>query len=293
MVNYRNTPIIELESKFASGASVRLFLKREDLNHPSVSGNKWWKLKFNLEQALKSQHKSVLTFGGAFSNHLYATSAAASDLGLNSIGIVRGEETLPLNPTLAFCAKQGMQLHYISREQYKEKDQEDFIESLREKLGDFYLIPEGGTNALAVKGCEEWAMQIRAELDFDYLCLPVGTGGTMAGMINILKDKSIIGFSSLKGGSFLEGEIKPWLTNETPNWGIETQYHFGGYAKTNSELNEFIDEFERSYSIPLDRVYTAKMMFGLKDLIKQKKFERGSRILALHTGGLQGRTISS
>lgn len=271
--------------------ALELLMKREDLNHPFTSGNKWWKLKYNLEQVAKTTHKTVLTFGGAYSNHLYATAAAAHELGMKSIGLVRGEEALPLNKTLSFSKSCGMELHYLNRETYRQKNDKEVIASLRKRFGDFYLIPEGGTNELAIKGCEEWARHLENEIDFDYLCLPVGTGGTVAGLINGMPRKNIIGFSVLKGGDFLNEEVKKWVHHGECNWRIETAYHFGGYAKTNTVLSDFIAEFENSYGIPLDPVYTGKMMYGVFDLIKQKAFKPGSRILVLHTGGLQGRAI--
>jgi 1-aminocyclopropane-1-carboxylate deaminase/D-cysteine desulfhydrase-like pyridoxal-dependent ACC family enzyme len=286
---YQQTSAQSLESAILSNAGISLRMWREDLNHPFISGNKWWKLKYNLETARKEGHTQVLTFGGAYSNHLYATAAAAHELGFKSIGIVRGEETLPLNATLVFCKSKGMHLHYISRGQYREKDSEAFIQWLRKEFGEFYLIPEGGTNAHAIKGCEEWAHRIREVEDFDYLCLPVGTAGTMAGMVNVLTDKSIIGFSSLKGGDFLKEKMKQWLTHDINNWQIRTEYHFGGYAKVKSDLLNFIIDFEKEYQIPIDPVYTSKMMYGVFDLIQQNTFERGSKILVVHTGGLQGR----
>jgi len=263
-------------------------MKREDQNHPFVSGNKWWKLKYNLEEGLKAGHSTLLTFGGAYSNHIYATAAAAHELGLRSIGIIRGEETLPLNPTLSFAKASGMQLHYVSREVYRSKAELSFIEQLHKQFGDFYMIPEGGTNKLAVIGCAELATQISTEVDFDYLCLPVGTGGTIAGMIEGLdKSKKIIGFPVLKAANFLEDEIRKYTSKN--NWQLLYDYHYGGYAKRTNALTEFMDQFEKEFNIPLDPIYTSKMMFGIMDLIKKNFFESGTTILVIHTGGLQGR----
>ena len=286
---YRETPVIELKTPFSKEQEISITVKREDLNHPTVSGNKWWKLKYNLEQALKGKYNTVLTFGGAYSNHIYATAAAAKECGLRSIGVIRGEKVKPLNPTLTFAESMGMHLHYVTREMYKTKNNPEFIQSLEDEFGQFYLIPEGGTNALAIQGCEEWASQLIDQIDFDYLCLPVGTGGTMAGMVNIIRSKKIIGFSSLKGGSFLTDEIFRWINQTGNNWEIETRYHFGGYGKVNEELIRFIKSFEAEHQIPLDPIYTAKMMYGIIDRIKKNKFKKGAKILVLHTGGLQGR----
>jgi len=181
-----------------------------------------------------------------------------------------------------------MQLHYVSREAYRNKTKTSFIEQLHKQFGDFYLIPEGGTNELAVKGCAEFVTQISSEVDFDYLCLPVGTGGTIAGVIEGLNEsKKVIGFPSLKGATFLEEEIKKYSSKKS--WQLVYDYHFGGYAKRTKELTEFTDQFEKEFDIPLDPIYTAKMMFGIMDLIKKNFFESGSTMLAIHTGGLQGR----
>lgn len=288
MIKYDKTNIEELKSQIFEQSEVRLLIKREDQNHSFVSGNKWWKLKYNLEEALKAGQTTLLTFGGAYSNHIYATAAAAHELGLKSIGIIRGEEMLPLNPTLSFAKASGMQLHYVSREAYRNKTESSFIEQLHKQFGDFYLIPEGGTNELAVKGCMEFAKQLSAEVDFDYLCLPIGTGGTIAGMMEGLDEsKKIIGFPSLKGATFLEEEIRKYTSKK--NWQLIYDYHFGGYAKSTKELTEFMNQFEKEFNIPLDPIYTAKMMFGIMDLIRKNFFESGSTFLVVHTGGLQGR----
>lgn len=292
MLRYTPTPVQEIHDPVLDKAGVRLLMKREDLNHPYVSGNKWWKLKYNLEEAVRSGEKTLLTFGGAYSNHIFATAAAAQEVGLKSIGIIRGEETLPLNHTLSYAVNCGMKLHHVSREQYRNKTQATFVEELHQQFGDFYLIPEGGTNALAVKGVTEFANALHNQ--FDYLCCSVGTGGTLAGIINgISADKKIIGFSSLKGGEFLKADVEYWIDHSLhSDWQIITDYHFGGYGKTTAVLKEFKTKFETEHGIPLDLVYTAKMMAGIVDLVQKGFFKKGSTLLALHTGGLQGKTLS-
>ncbi len=292
-LKYYPTPVVETQDRVAQKAGVKLLIKREDLNHPFVAGNKWWKLKYNLEAALVQGYTTILTFGGAYSNHIYATAAAANEVGLKSIGIIRGEETKPLNHTLAFAESQGMKLQYVSREAYRQKSEEAFIQNLHDQFGDFYLIPEGGTNELAMKGCAEFAAQLNAEVDFDYLCLPVGTGGTMAGMVAGLNQQTeVIGISVLKDGTFLKKEINNHLKNFSDefygNWHIETSYHHGGYAKTNPLLFAFMDEMNINHKLPLDPVYTAKLMWGILDMVAKGRFKRGSTVLVLHTGGLQG-----
>lgn len=289
MLSYTTTPVQEIHHSLLKDVQIQLLIKREDLNHPLVSGNKWWKLKYNFEKAERFQHQTILTFGGAFSNHIYATAAAAHELNFKSIGIIRGEETTPLNPTLTFASKMNMKLHYVDRETYRTKNDPEFIEHLQKKFGGFYLIPEGGSNALAVKGIQELAQQLN--VDFDYLCCPVGTGGTLAGLISGLPDqKQIVGFSSLKGGDFLKQDIEHFVGTDKSNWKIETNYHFGGYGKQTPDLLNFIRNFESQHHILLDQVYTGKMLFGIFDLIRKKYFKSGSTILAIHTGGLQGRS---
>jgi len=292
LLKYSETQVQELRIPAFSKHRVRLLVKREDLNHAFVSGNKWWKLKYNLQEAMNLKKETMLTFGGAFSNHIYATAAAAKELGLKSIGIIRGEETLPLNSTLSFAKEQGMKLHYVSRESYRKKNQADFIARLQEQFGDFYLIPEGGTNELAVKGCAELGEKLLNEIEFDYLCLPVGTGGTVAGIVSALKGKrKVIGFSSLKGGAFLREEIEHLLKSKrNTNWTLNSDFHFGGYAKMTDELKEFIIDLEKNHSLSLDPVYTSKMVYGIFKLIESNYFKKDSTILILHTGGMQGRT---
>ena len=262
-------------------------IKREYLNHPFVSGNKWWKLKYNLEEAVKQGHSTLLTFGGAYSNHVYATAAAANELGLKSIGIIRGEETLPLNHTLSFAKSKGMQLQYVSREMYRTKTEQNFIESLHPTVGNFYLIPEGGSNELAVKGVAEFAQNLGN--DFDYLCCAVGTGGTLAGLIlGTSKEKEVLGFSVLKGGEFLNEEVNKFLHEKIKrDWRIITNYHFGGYGKISSQLTSFIQQFNDKHQIRLDNVYTGKAMSGIFDVINKNIFPKGSTILFIHTGGVR------
>jgi 1-aminocyclopropane-1-carboxylate deaminase/D-cysteine desulfhydrase-like pyridoxal-dependent ACC family enzyme len=290
------TPLQEIQHDVLTEANVKLIVKREDLNHPSISGNKWWKLKYNLEEAAKQKKKTLLTFGGAYSNHIYATAAAAKDADFESVGLIRGEQTLPLNATLSFARACGMTIHYINREDYRRKHEKKFIEGLRNKYEDFYLIPEGGTNDLAVKGCVEFAAEYLKNIDADYVCLAVGTGGTMAGVIEgIQNKKEVVGFPVLKGGEFLSDEIKTLIKNFSGmvynNWRLETDYHFGGYAKSSPELENFISTMQSKNNLPLDKIYTAKLMWGILDCVKKGEFERGSTILAIHTGGLQTLTF--
>lgn len=289
LLSYHPTPLLEITDSITESAGIRLLIKREDLNHPHVSGNKWWKLKYNLKEAARLGKKTLLTFGGAYSNHIYSTAAAAHELGFESMGIIRGEETFPLNSTLSFAKSCGMKLHYVSREKYKSKTDESFLLELKSLFGDFYLIPEGGTNEHAIAGVKEFGESLK-ETSFNYLCVPVGTGGTMSGLVESFRgEKSLIGFSVLKNGSFLNDEVSHWLSKEYSNWHLETDYHFGGYAKTTPHLLNFIKDFETHHNIPLDPIYTGKMMAGIYAMMGEQQFKKGSTILAIHTGGLQGR----
>ena len=291
MLVYNETPVQELQEPIASVAGVRLLVKREDLNHPQVSGNKWWKLKYNLQKITAQGKDTVLTFGGAYSNHIYATSVAAEACGLKSIGLIRGEERLPLNPTLNAARKFGMTLQYISREEYRKKTDEAFLSWVKEKWNDPYLLPEGGTNALGVRGAREFGLGLHSTA-FDYLCVPVGTGGTIAGLIQATGDRAeILGFPAIRGEGSLASDITRLSgeINQFARWRLERSYHHGGYAKTTHELIAFIEQFERAHGFPLDAVYTGKMMFGIFDLLRRGYFSRGSTVLAIHTGGLSGR----
>nr|WP_298924700.1 pyridoxal-phosphate dependent enzyme [uncultured Allomuricauda sp.] len=266
---------------------ITLCLKREDTIHPFISGNKYRKLKYNLLEAKRQEHTALLTFGGAFSNHIAATAFAGKEAGLKTIGIIRGEElkdSWTENPTLKLAKEHGMEFHFVSRSDYREKDTSTFYERLKSLFGDFYLLPEGGTNALAVKGCEE--ILTEADMEFDFVCSCVGTGGTVAGLINSAKPhQTILGFPALKG-DFLKQDILKFARNE--NWEFIPDYHFGGYAKVDERLIDFINTFKKETQIPLDPIYTGKMLFGILDKVKQGFFKPGTSILAIHSGGLQG-----
>jgi 1-aminocyclopropane-1-carboxylate deaminase len=268
-------------------ADITLCIKREDLIHPFVSGNKFRKLKYNLLQAKEAGQTKLLTFGGAFSNHIAAVAAVGKEFGMETVGIIRGHEIAEKvveNPTLRFAQDCGMQLEFVSREAYREKNENDFIQKLQQRHGSFFVLPEGGTNELAVKGC----MEILDDEDggFDYICCAVGTGGTIAGLINSAKPhQKILGFPALKG-DFLKEEIRKFAAEG--NWELIPDFHFGGYGKVSEELVGFINRFYRETGIPLDPIYTGKMVFGVIDLIQKNYFPKGAKILLIHTGGIQG-----
>ena len=268
-------------------ASVKVFIRREDLIHPFVSGNKFRKLKYNLLQAKKENQHTLLTFGGAYSNHIAATAFAGKEHGFQTVGVIRGEELeakIDENPTLQFAQDCGMKFEFVSRDTYRLKDTANFVEKLREKHGTFYLVPEGGTNEFAVNGCEE--ILNKADEDYDFICCAVGTGGTISGLINgSFEGQKVLGFPALKG-DFLQKDIRNFAKNN--NFSLLNEYHFGGYGKVTSELIEFINSFYKKNKIPLDPIYTGKMVFGVIDLIQKNYFPKNAKILLIHTGGLQG-----
>lgn len=316
-----------IHSPLLTEKELSLSILRTDQIDPVISGNKWFKLKYNLIAAREQGFHTLLSFGGPYSNHLHALAAAGKTTQFNTIGIIRGEEHLPLNPTLADCTAQGMKLYYINRETYRNKHTPEVIKQLKTKIaadtpffdtqrsqerppGDFYLIPEGGTNDLAIKGALEIASFIPDNTD--YVCVPCGTGGTIAGIIAGLNkagrhQTTVLGFPALKGGQFLTQTISTLVEKQesehqdlsaqsikkpltTPViWKLFFDYHFGGFGKINQSLAVFIHEFEKKHPIELDPIYTAKMMYAIVSLTEEDFFPKGSTIVAVHTGGLQGK----
>lgn len=290
------SPVQEVQDAELEGFGVRILMKRDDLIHPIISGNKWRKLRYNLSEAVMQDHHTVLTFGGAFSNHIAATAHACHSAGLDSIGIIRGDELKDdeLNVTLRQAKQSGMELHFVSREEYRRKSEPDFLEELKAKHGRFYPIPEGGANGLGVKGCAEILPEVDEQ--YDVVCCAAGTGTTLAGLrISLQEGKRLLGFPALKGGDFLMDDVARLIAESrlrtlSPSASLEliNDYHFGGYAKMTPELLAFIEGFEQRTGIPLDPIYTGKMMFGIYDLLGRGFFSIGAVILAIHTGGLQG-----
>lgn len=277
-----------LEDGILKAHDIELGILRLDRIHTIVSGNKWFKLKYNIAEAIEKGHHSVLTFGGAFSNHLIATAAAANAFGLSSIGIVRGfHAENNLSETLRACIDMGMQLHFISREDYSQKETEAFLNTIAQQFPDAYIIPEGGDNANGRKGTGEIAALIPDS--YSHIALAIGTGTTFSGIRNALnKDIQMLGFTAMKGGAYLEAEIKNNLADASLGFELFADYHFGGFAKHTSALIDFMNTFHEKFKIPLDMVYTSKMLYGVFDLIKKGEFPKGSKILCIHTGGLQG-----
>ncbi len=300
----KDIPLQHLDATFFNKTikdrQLSVSILRIDKTDPIISGNKWFKLKYSLLDARQKGIKTLISFGGPYSNHLHALAGAGKKYPFKTIGIIRGEEHLPLNPTLMDVQQMGMHLYYINRKDYRSKHKPEFIHLLLDRLRaehylgsneEVYIIPEGGTNALAIQGAAEIVDLIPDTID--YICVACGTGGTMAGIIHGLRQQQkpgrVIGFPALKGAQFLEQEISNLLGHSHGFWELIYHYHFGGFGKITPKLARFIIEFEQKYSIPLDPVYTAKMMYGIVELINNNYFPPQSQILIIHSGGLQGR----
>jgi 1-aminocyclopropane-1-carboxylate deaminase len=277
---------------------------RLDLIDTEISGNKWFKLKNNLQNARNQSHETIITFGGAFSNHIASTAAACKKFNFNAVGIIRGEETNETNPTLVQAKKNGMQLHFVSRELYSQKEEDGFKLYLEKHFGRHYLIPEGGNNSAGVLGCSEI---LKNEWEYDYILSACGTGATYAGLMASLKPHQIvIGISVLKGTNDLPRETEElfhcvFSKKEDKIYGndalagdviknncICNTYAFNGYAGYHKDVIAFKASFEHTYKIPLDHVYTSKLLYALFDLMEKKKLGQEAKILVIHCGGLQG-----
>lgn len=296
---FLSPPIQKIHNPLADHLSIELYVLRLDLIHIQINGNKWFKLKYNLLEAKQNQCSSLLTFGGAYSNHIFATAAAGRIFGFETIGVIRGEPTLPLNPTLRFAQEQGMKLLYCDRQTYRQRHtqevQEDLKKQLQKSSNQIFIIPEGGSNLNGVRGCMEIIQDIQL---FDIICLACGTATTLTGIALSPIPTRIVGFPVLKDARFLEGEIDrligdylnsklPALVNYPTSWQLIYDYHFGGYGKIDQKLIQFCHQFYQEHHIPLDYIYTGKMFYGVIDLLKQGFFPP-SKILLIHTGGLQG-----
>ena len=272
-------------------ARPKIFIKRDDAIHHLISGNKWRKLKYNLVEASRLGKDTLLTFGGAYSNHIHATAAAGKVFGIKTIGVIRGEEYSPLNPTLSDAVKMGMELAYLPRRIYKERNNPDFQKELAKQFGEPYVVPEGGTNEFALPGVAELVGEI--DVEYTHVCSAVGSGGTLAGIVCGLRgEKKALGFPALKGGEYMSGIISGLLNkngcDKYRNWELIADYHHGGFAKVTGELIDFICEFEKLNSIELDYIYTGKMFYSIRELAKKNYFSEEDVIIAVHTGGLQG-----
>ncbi|HED35533.1 MAG TPA: 1-aminocyclopropane-1-carboxylate deaminase/D-cysteine desulfhydrase [Gammaproteobacteria bacterium] len=291
------SPITQIHPPILIDRGIELFIKRDELIHPIIQGNKWRKLKYNLLEARQQQHHTLLSFGGAYSNHLHALAKAGQLLNFKTIGIIRGEAPQPLNPCLQDMQHWGMQLEFITRKDYRQKTTTDFIDNLKQQFGSFYLIPEGGNNAAGRKGCAE--LLDETDTGYDYICCEVGSATLFSALIqhNKKPQTQFLGFAVMKNPQ-LEQQIKNSLS-QTPlnipdnahcntDWHIIHDYHFNGFAKTSPQLDTFIRHFKDEFNIQLEPVYSAKMLYGIMDLIERDYFRPGARILAIHGGGLQG-----
>jgi 1-aminocyclopropane-1-carboxylate deaminase len=279
--------LIKINDSFLENHQVSLWIKRDDLLHPVISGNKWRKLKYNLNEALSLNKDTIISMGGAYSNHLHALAFAGKSIGLKTVGIIRGDRPSVLTPTLQDMEDWGMTLRFISRSEFREYRYYKSQDDLPEIQANQYWLPEGGANKLALKGIGELVGEINTP--YDTLCVACGTGATLTGLINSVSGQvSVLGFAALKNAHFLKSDVQSLLSKECNNWEIIHDYHFGGFAKQTTNLTVFMQEFEQKTLIPLDPVYTGKMLFGLYDLIANGYFKPGQRIIAVHTGGLQG-----
>ena len=286
-IEFNEPNILQLKDGLFEKNEIEVCFLRLDEIHPVISGNKLFKLIFFLKEAKKSVHKTIVTFGGAYSNHLAATAFASEQLKLKSVGIVRGEKPKQLSHTLQFCIEHGMQLEFISRSKYKNID-ENYLNEIKNKYCDPILVPEGGFSEIGKNGAS-LINNYFSDNNFTHIALPVGTATTFAGIVDANENGSkIIGFGVLKNLNDLPKRFNELKVDSSKKYWFNNDYHFGGYAKKTPELISFMNQFYEKHSVPLDFVYTAKMMFGIYDLINKKYFERGSRILCIHTGGLQG-----
>jgi 1-aminocyclopropane-1-carboxylate deaminase len=268
-----NIPLAEVSNALITEKRIKLFIKRDDLIHQYISGNKWRKLKYNVEEMKRQDKSIVLTFGGA-----------GEKFGFDTIGIIRGDNLPERNPVLKKAEALGMKLYFVSREKYRQKHTEEFISELQKQFGDFYLVPEGGANEFGVRGCEEIAPEIH--INYTHICCCCGTGTTLAGISRALPaDKKIIGFCVHSGVESVEESINAWTSN-AKNYVLNNDYHFGGYAKTCNELKLFAKKFSYETGTPVEQVYTAKMFYGIFDLAEKNYFPEGSIIVALHSGGI-------
>ena len=291
-------PIQILETDETLRAQVQLYVLRLDLTDAVVSGNKWFKLKYNLQQALDAGVRTVLSFGGAYSNHIHALAKAGSDLGLSTIGVIRGEAEYAANPTLSDAASWGMKLHFVDRSTYRRRHDPTYLDELKQRFSDPVIIPEGGSNGLAVKGAKEIITQeVIKAVKPDQIVLPCGTGGTLAGVALSVPSIKVLGVPVLKRAEFLYQDIQQlmWDSGSSPseNWELDLEGHGGGYAKVTPELLDFVVRMRDQHGLPLDQVYTAKMLLQLFKRLALGVYPKGCTILAIHTGGMQGaRTLA-
>ncbi|AOW77484.1 cysteine desulfhydrase [Colwellia sp. PAMC 20917] len=266
-------------------------IKRDDVIHPIISGNKWRKLKFNLRHAQAHNYIGVISFGGSFSNHIHALAFACHQQGLKSIGIIRGEKEYASNFTLSMAQRWGMKLHFVDRKSYRLRENKEYLAQLQLTYPDYLIVPEGGSNTLALAGVGEVITELNQQCEFDTLVTPVGSGGTLAGLIKADNNQhNLLGIAVLKQDGYLTEQVNSLLGDNLHfnNWQIMPEFHRGGYAKFNKEDAEKILSFSQQTGLIFEPVYSGKMILALLDLIDQQYFPKGHRLVLLHTGGLQG-----
>lgn len=280
-----NPVVQQIETSLTKEKQVSWKVLRLDLIDEITGGNKLFKLKYNLEEAKKAG-LPVLTFGGAFSNHIIATAKACSLNRISCMGIIRGEKPVELNHVLKTAEEFGMKLNFVSREEYRSRGEIEYQNELQKLFGQHLIIPEGGGNVLGVKGCAEILKPIEEE--FDFIFTPVGSGGTLAGLALSAPAKTkVIGIAVLKGENYLEQSVKDLIGRKhSAHWSVNHQYHLGGYAKWNNELMEFLNKFKSVHDLKLEPIYSGKLFFAVSDLLKNNFFPLDSKVLCLQTGGL-------
>ena len=292
------SPLQKINWPLAQQKGVEVWLKRDDQIHPVISGNKWRKLLYNFKYVQENNLKGVVTFGGAFSNHIAATAYAGDYFNVSTVGIIRGQEANFNNPTLQQAQQNGMQLLAISRDKYATKNSAEFLNELQNKYPNYLIVPEGGANIMGVWGCMEILQE--TPKDFDLIAVALGSATTFSGIVASAKAKKVLGFPALKGGDYLRETVSNFLKDlekhphpkttftATPNWDFNNSFHFGGFAKVKEDLVVFMNTFWEETGVALDPIYTGKMMFGVKEMLQTNQFKKGTKILAIHTGGLQG-----
>lgn len=293
------SPLQRINHPLLLEKQITLSVKRDDLLHTHISGNKWRKLKYNLIEARKNKIYHILSFGGAYSNHIHALAASGFYFGFKTTGIIRGEVHYANNPTLKQAQQWGMELHFVTRKEYKQRNDKEYLHKMQQRFPNTMILPEGGSNALALTGIDELCQEILTQTNnnVDHVITAIGSGATLAGLIagfsNRSKNTKITAIAVLKEAGYLNNQVLSLLQQANKKiavkWTLHTQYHGGGYAKVSTSLSDFCHNFEKNTNIPIEPIYTGKMFSALFELIEEDYFQPGEHIVALHTGGLQGR----
>lgn len=265
-------------------------IKRDDLIHPIISGNKWRKLLGNVNFAQTEKYQGILSFGGAYSNHIHALAYTCQQHQLKAVGVIRGEQAYRNNFTLSWAEHWGMQLRFVDRKTYRRRTEKQYLQELQQQFPNYFIIPEGGSNQLALSGVAQLVTELKHQSDYDTLMLPVASGGTLAGIISADTQHQLIGIAVLKGADFLTKTIDDLLVNQHlkhNNWRILSEFHRGGYAKFSTEDSERLRAFSLQVGVPFEPIYSGKMVLALLDLIPTNYFPKNHTVMLIHTGGLQ------